>query len=114
MTQNPTSLTDFTVANREQVTVTVQAVQCNCLTSAAFNQTNLAAQRNNPDVYGFTVTGNPGDRFRFACVCTFQATDPLFAHYLFAVSGSNGGNFNAPEIPKELPEAAQVLFFTVQ
>lgn len=113
MTQNPTSPCEFTVANGEQVSVTVQAVQCQCLTSAAYNQADVAAAANNPDVYQFTVAGNSGDQFRFACVCTFQAGDPLFAYYAFAVGGNNGGNCSAPEVPKELPEASQVLYFTV-
>ncbi len=114
MTQNPDTLVDFTAANGEQVTVTVQAVQCNCLTSAGYNMANLAATSNNPDVYQFNVAGNSGDIFRFVCLCTFQAGDPLFSYYSFQVTGSNGGNFTTPETPKETPEASQVFTFTVQ
>ena len=114
MTQDPDTLVDFTVTNGEQISVTVQAVQCNCLTSAGFDEVNLSPTSKNPDIYKFTVSGNSGDKARFVCLCTFQAQDPLLAYYSFKVTGADGTSFNATDTPKETPEASQVLFFTIQ
>jgi hypothetical protein len=83
------------------------------MTTGAFNGTDLTAISNDPDVYQFTFNGNSGDKARFACLCVFQPKDPLFAHYTFQLTGSQGGNFSSTDTPKETPKASKVLFFTI-
>jgi len=114
MTQDPNAKAYFTVTSGEKVRVTVGAVKCNCLTSAAYNGTGIPKTTANPDAYDFTVSGPSGNQTVFACVCTFQTADPAEAHYTIAVSGSGGGNFSVPSVYKEAPEAAFQLYFTVK
>jgi hypothetical protein len=113
MNQNPNAKAYFTVTSGEQVRVTVGAVKCNCLTSAAYNGTAIPATSKNPDIYDFTVTGRSQDQTVFACVCTFQTSDPSAAYYTIAARGSNGGDFTVPPVYKEAPEAAFQLYFTI-
>lgn len=115
MTQDPSARAHFTVASGESVRVTVGAVKCNCLTSAAYDGTGVAATSTNPDIYDFTVNGGSGDQTLFACVCTFQTGDPAAAYYTVTVVGSAGGGiFAAPSVYKEAPEASFQLYFSVQ
>jgi hypothetical protein len=113
MNQNPNAKAYFTVTSGEKIRVTVGAVKCNCLTSAAYNGMSIPTTTTNPDVYAFTVTGQSGDQTVFACVCTFQTGDPPAAYYTIGVSGSGGGSFNSPSVYKEAPEAAFQLYFTI-
>lgn len=113
MTQDPNDNSSFTVANGEQVRVTLRAVQCNCNTSAGYDGGALARQSSNPDVYVFTVGGISGDGKVFAGLCQFLQNDPVTAHYSVQISGSQGGNFTSSSIFKESPEASFQLFFTI-
>jgi hypothetical protein len=113
MTQDPNDNSSFTVANGEQATVTLIAVQCNCNTSAGFDGGALARQSSNPDVYAFAVGGNSGDGKVFAGLCEFLPSDPVTAHYTVRISGSQGGNFASSSVFKETPEASFQLFFTI-
>jgi hypothetical protein len=113
MTQDPNDNSSFTVANGEQATVTLQAIQCNCNTSAGFDGGRLAKQGANPDAYAFAVNGNSGDTKVFAGLCEFLPSDPVTAHYAVRISGSQGGNFTSSSVFKETPEASFQLYFTI-
>lgn len=114
MTQDPNDNSSFTVANGEQVTVTLQSVQCNCNTSAGFDGTPLTKASSTPDVYVFIVNGNSGDEKVFAALCEFLPSDPVTAHYTVGETASGGGNFKSSSVFKETPEASFQLFFTIQ
>jgi hypothetical protein len=113
MTQDPDDDSSFTVANGEQVTVTLQSVKCNCNTSAAFDGTALVKQHSIPDVYRFSPAGNSKDEQDFAASCKFEDSDPETAHYTVKVEGSGGGSFTPTSIPKEAPQARFELHFTI-
>jgi hypothetical protein len=113
MTQDPDDDSSFTVATGEQVTVTLQSVQCNCNTSAAFNGTALAKQHLIPDVYRFSPAGSSGDEQDYAASCKFEDSDPETAHYTVKVEGSGGGSFASTPIPKDVPQAKFELHFTI-
>jgi hypothetical protein len=113
MTQDPNDNSLYTVTSTERVTVSLQSVQCNCLTSAGFDGQALAKQSAAPDVYSFGVTGNSGDQKVFAGVCTFSPSNPPTAHYTVQVSGSLGGSFQASSVFKTIPGVAFQLFFTI-
>lgn len=113
MTQDPDDNSSFTVAAGEQATVTLQAVQCNCNTSAAFDGVTLGTQTSDPDVYVFPIAGGPGDGKVFAASCEFLTGDPVAAHYTVQVSGSAGGAFMSSSVFRQLPKAEFQLFFTI-
>jgi hypothetical protein len=100
MTQDPNNDAYFTVASGEQATVTLQSVQCNCLTSAGFDGQSLVKQHPIPDVYSFTVVGSAGVQKVFAALCEFLSGDPVTAHYTIGVTGSQGGAFRRSGISK--------------
>lgn len=113
MTQDPNNDAYFTVASGEQATVTLQSVQCNCLTSAGFDGQSLPKQHPIPDVYSFPVAGSSGVQKVFAALCEFLAGDPVTAHYTIGVAGSQGGSFTVSSIYKETPDASFQLYFTI-
>lgn len=113
MTQDPRDNSSFTVAAGEQATVTLQAVQCNCNTSAAFDGGDPGKQSLDPDVYVFPIAGVSGDGKVFAASCEFLVGDPVTAHYTVQVSGSAGGAFMSSSAFRQLPKAEFQLFFTI-
>jgi hypothetical protein len=113
MTQDPNDNSLYTVTSTEQITVSVQSVQCNCLSSAGFDGQIPAKQSAAPDVYSFVVTGNSGEQKVFAGVCTFSPSNPPTAHYTVQVSSSIGGSFQASSVFKTVPGVAFQLFFTI-
>jgi hypothetical protein len=113
MTQDPSNDAYFTVASGEQVTVTLQSVQCNCNTSAGFDGQSLTKQHPIPDVYCFTVAGSTGAQKMFAALCEFLSGDPVTAHYTIGVTGSLGGIFVVSSVYKETPDAGFQLYFSL-
>jgi hypothetical protein len=113
MTQDPNNDAYFTVASGEQVTVTLQSVQCNCNTSAGFDGQSLVKQHPIPDVYSFTVAGSAGAQKVFAALCEFLSGDPATAHYTIGVAGSQGGTCVVSSVYKETPDAGFQLYFTI-
>ncbi len=113
MTQDPNDDADFTVASGENVTVTLQSVQCNCNTAAGFDGSGLVKQHPIPDIYRFTVTGNSGDIKTFAASCQFLPGDPVTAHYTIAVAGDQGGSFTSSAVFMETPDAGFQLHFAI-
>lgn len=113
MTQDGNDNSLFTVASGETVTVTLQAVQCNCLTSGGFDGSPLAQQGANPDTYSFKVTGNSGDQKLFAGVCRFPTGTDAFARYTVAVSSDQGGNFQASAVICVIPRVDFQLTFAI-
>jgi hypothetical protein len=113
MTQDPNDNSSFTVAAGEQATVTLQAVQCNCNTSAAFDGSAVGTQSSDPDVYVFSIAGVSGNGKVFAASCEFLSGDPVTAHYSVQVSGGAGGAFESSSVFMQLPKAEFQLFFTI-
>ena len=113
MTQDPNDTANFTVASSENVTVTLQSVQCNCNTSAGFDGQILAKQHSIPDIYRFGVAGALGDQKLFVGSCQFLPGDPVTAHYTISVAGSQGGNFTSSPVFMETPDASFQFLFTI-
>jgi hypothetical protein len=114
MTQDPDDESSFTVASGETVTVTVDAVHCNCDSSAAFDGAKLAQPNAIPNIYSFRVNGASGTGKVFGAVFNFLQDDPDNAHYTVQVSGSEGTEaFDAPDGYKKTPKRDYQLFFTI-
>ena len=113
MTQDAGNKSLFTVASGETVTVSLDSVQCNCLTSAGFEGHALTKQSSAPDTYSFSVNGNSGDQKLFAGVCTFPTGTPAFARYTVQVSSDQGGSFSASAVICQIPLVNFQLTFTV-
>lgn len=113
MTQDPNRDAYFIVMSGEQATVTLQSVQCNCLTSAGFDGQSLVKQHPIPDVYSFAVVGGAGVQKVFAALCEFLSGDPVTAHYTISVKGGQGGAFTVSSVFKETPDAGFQLYFTI-
>jgi hypothetical protein len=113
MTQDPNSDANFTVASGEQVTVTLQSVQCNCNTAAGFDGSALTKSSSIPDIYKFQVLGSSGAEKIFVGLCEFLAADPVTAHYTIGVASNQGGNFSVSSVFKEVPDASFQLFFDI-
>jgi hypothetical protein len=98
MTQDP-DLVHFTVADGEQVTITVTSVGFAGTTSAQFPVgTNLIQVSSPPDVYQFTASRSGASgaaQAEFLCSCLFTGAPP-FSKYTFQLTGSKGGSFTAP------------------
>lgn len=114
MKQDPAMDARFTVASGEKATVTVQSVQCNCETSAGYDGSPLERQHHIPDVYAFTVTGDPGSVKYFACSCQFPPGTPVTAHYTISVKGDGGPGYSVTPVYMETEDAAFQLRFTIQ
>ena len=113
MTQDPNRAAYFNLKAGEQVTVSLQSIQCNCNTSAGFDGVSLAKTHAVPDVYSFQVVGASGDEKVFVGLCEFMAADPVTAHYTVAVSSAQGGAFTASSVYKETPNASFQLYFDI-
>lgn len=113
MTQDSNNKGLFTVASGEKVTVSLDSVQCNCLTSAGLDGQALTKQSSAPDTYTFSVTGNSGEQKLFAGVCTFPIGTPAFARYKVQVSSDRGGSFQASAVICQIPSLPFQLTFTI-
>lgn len=114
MTQDQNSDAYFDVVVGEQITVTLQSVQCNCNTAAGFDGATLTKTHPIPDIYSFTIAGSQGDEKVFAALCEFLSADPVTAHYTVRVASAQGGQFSVPSIYKETPNASFQLYFDIQ
>jgi hypothetical protein len=113
MTQDPNTDANFTVQSGEQITVSLQSVQCNCNTAAGYDGAALVKSHSIPDTYVFTVAGASDSEKVFVALCEFLAADPVTARYTIAVSSDQGGNFTVPSVFKETPNASFQLFFDI-
>jgi len=114
MTQDTVLDNRFDLASGEQVTVTVQSVQCNCDTTAGYDGKGLPRQHHIPDVYTFPVTGNLNDLNWFVCSCTFPQNTPITAHYTIQVSSNVGGTFSVTPLYMEEGNRTFQLRFRIQ
>jgi hypothetical protein len=114
MTQDPSNDSRFVVTSGEQATVTIQSVQCNCLTTAGFDGTQLPLKHHIPDIYSFPVDGSSGDVKWFACSCQFPPGTPVTAHYNIAVTGAGGVSFGVTPVYMETDDAGFQLRFAIQ
>ncbi len=114
MTQDPDDDSSFNVASGETVTITIDAVHCNCNTSGGLGGVALPRPDSIPNVYSFQVDGASGDGKVFGAVLNFLADDPANAHYTVEVGGSaGGGTFHAPDGFMKSPKLDYQLFFTI-
>lgn len=113
MTQDSNNRALFTVAAGEKVTVTLQSVQCNCLTSAGYDGQSLTKTASAPDTYTFTVAGNSGGQKLFAGACVFPAGTAAFARYTVQVSSDSGDTFEGSAVICQVPRVDFQLTFAI-
>ena len=113
MTQDSNNRALFTVASGENVTISLESVQCNCLTSAGYDGQALVKHNSAPDTYSFTVAGNSGDQKLFAGACVFLDGTPAFARYTVEVSNDRGDVYHASPVICQIPRVDFQLTFTV-
>lgn len=121
MTQDPGTNASYHVDNNETVTVTVTPHQCLNLTVAGFKGNTIAQNPQGPGVYSFPVQGTAADTaqfpFEFVCRCTFlqppPGVPPTAPFYSVTISGSNGGNFQGPNVHISIPEVTFALGISI-
>jgi hypothetical protein len=119
MTQDPGTNSSFHVDSGEAVTVTVTAVHCANLTTAAFNGKAVAQTPVDSGVYPFEVDGTSADTatvpLKFVCTCNFIAP-PAGApepSYSVSVQGADGKAFDGPTVRISVPKATFTLSFRI-
>jgi hypothetical protein len=115
MVQNQNALSEFTVQNGEQVTVSIDSIGCACNTGGAFDNTPLRQSSQSPDVYSLNVVGASGEQHFFNYVCHFFPGDIPTSKYIVSVTGNQGGGVvTARTVAKQInPPAFFQLTFDI-
>ena len=115
MKQDPNSPSRFAVQGGEQVTVTIEAIGCSCLTGGAFDGDPLSLASHSPDTYTFAVPTD-SDEHAFTFVCHFLPGGLPNPKYAVSASGNQGGgSFRVaivfpPANPADPPFPLQITF----